>query len=373
MKKIFYVFAAAALCAACSQNVETPVPANQTADDAIGFSAYTSTAVTRGEVIKTADFESAGIGVFAFYQPAANGTAQDFNTYKFSMPDFMYNQKVTYTDSKWSYSPVKYWPNNTYDQVSFFAYAPYEDNKAWEDMGVKTDVNATKLTMSFPIYAEVTAQKDYLFADPVLNQTKQTVTGNISFPFNHITSQVNLQVGVETDAANSTPGEWKDANTVIEVQSITFKGLSDALNYEYTIATSTGNTTVATTKQDITLTAADNFNGDAATINTTNYPADTEWKDLNNANSVLFLAPEALGDVTIVYTVTTEDSSNGQNSSTITNTITKSLSSLTLEAGKAYNLQFLIGMTSVKITSNITDWTNAGNTPVDVPANTTEP
>ena len=44
--------------------------------------------------------------------------------------NFMWNQEVTHDGSSWTYSPVKYWPNETTDgagdeYVTFFAYAPY--------------------------------------------------------------------------------------------------------------------------------------------------------------------------------------------------------------------------------------------------------
>ena len=32
----------------------------------------------------------------------------------------------------WTYSPVKYWPNNKNDKISFFAYAPYETSGSRE-------------------------------------------------------------------------------------------------------------------------------------------------------------------------------------------------------------------------------------------------
>ena len=42
-----------------------------------------------------------------------------------STADYMYNQEVEYS-SDWEYSPIKYWPNNTNDRLSFMAYAPYQ-------------------------------------------------------------------------------------------------------------------------------------------------------------------------------------------------------------------------------------------------------
>lgn len=44
--------------------------------------------------------------------------------------NFMWNQQVTYAATGWSYSPVKYWPNDMTGEegdeyITFFAYAPY--------------------------------------------------------------------------------------------------------------------------------------------------------------------------------------------------------------------------------------------------------
>jgi len=74
-----------------------------------------------------------GFGVFAYY---TSSTAWNSLVPKIQ-PNFMYNQQVYYDASKWTYSPIKYWPNdnatadnagatgNGASKVSFFAYAPY--------------------------------------------------------------------------------------------------------------------------------------------------------------------------------------------------------------------------------------------------------
>ena len=98
-----------------------------------------------------------GFGVFGFYTgtdtyaqyqhttySAVTGGTSSANHY----PNFMYNQQVSWSTDHWTYSPVKYWPNevsttsdddqnnNTSDypsytdgnnggNLSFFAYAPY--------------------------------------------------------------------------------------------------------------------------------------------------------------------------------------------------------------------------------------------------------
>ena len=71
------------------------------------------------------------IGVFGYYHDAsdwATETAAGTN-----IPDFMYNQTVTkQDDGSWTYSPVKYWPNeygsaassDNVDKLSFWGYYP---------------------------------------------------------------------------------------------------------------------------------------------------------------------------------------------------------------------------------------------------------
>lgn len=352
MKKIFFFAAcAAALLTSCSQEEEI-VKADVATDQAINFTAYTQTAnAARGTVVDAAGVDE--IGVFAFYQPAATG---DFTTYKYATPDFMYNQKVADDGTgNWEYSPLKYWPNNAGDKLSFFAYAPYNAAKTWEDLGVKTDVNGTKMTLTFPIYPDVKDQQDYLYAAPVLNQAKQSTTGNVAFTFDHITSQVNLYAGVEVDedpATGDDPMAWSDADTEIEIKSIEFTDLSSSIIY--TIPTGGALTTTFGSKQNIVMSGAD-FVTTAALINTTNYAA-AQYYQLNATDAVMFLAPEAMSKAIMTYTVTTTDAKLPGGKSVITNVAEADLSALTLAAGKVYNLKFLIGMTSVKLTASVNAW-----------------
>lgn len=123
-----------------------------------------------------------GFGVFAYYTGEAkksessvdpedgtygvyrgNGKNDDTNTTGAGSANFMYNQKVenkyvteddASTDTYWTYSPLKYWPNDFSEEgvdmqnpaaqgsgkkgnVSFFAYAPYvETIPASEEWGI---------------------------------------------------------------------------------------------------------------------------------------------------------------------------------------------------------------------------------------------
>ena len=137
MKKYFYLFAAATtmmLTACTTDNVNDVVQNNVKAPQAIAFDTYTS-GITRAAngttgVMTTTTLQTSGFGVFA-QQNAAYAASTGAN--------FMYNQAVSMTSGAWSYTPLKYWPNETgndtgasntatstdVEKLSFFAYAPY--------------------------------------------------------------------------------------------------------------------------------------------------------------------------------------------------------------------------------------------------------
>lgn len=142
MKKIYLFAAAAAMLTACSsEELANQEVAQQSAETPVAFSIYTPRSVTRageaGELTTkiVGDKSKSGFGVFAYY---SNGQKYaEANTY----PNFMYNQRVlgdgdgTTDPTKWTYEPVKYWPNeygkaatsDDVDRVTFFAYAPWTE------------------------------------------------------------------------------------------------------------------------------------------------------------------------------------------------------------------------------------------------------
>lgn len=148
MKKIYLLAAAAALFAACSSSDDLAVkeqPQVQSEPGAVGFDAYLQRATTRagatGDLVNsgaTAELWEEGFGVFGYYTDN-----RDYD--QLAQPNFMYNQwvhKNLVGDTKWTYEPVVYWPNeygnnaisDDNDRVTFFAYAPY----------VKVDVKTGK-------------------------------------------------------------------------------------------------------------------------------------------------------------------------------------------------------------------------------------
>ena len=114
-------------------------------DTPVSFSTYsarTASASPRATKAQHGSYIASGgsfrdndkIGVYAFYHNGALST--DGAWTGSDTPNFMYNQMVECTDagtSSWTYSPVKYWPNETggtvsdhADKLSFWGYYPYD-------------------------------------------------------------------------------------------------------------------------------------------------------------------------------------------------------------------------------------------------------
>jgi len=149
MKKSLFMCATAALVlTACSSEDEIVQSSPQQAN-AVLFDTYTSSATRAGDpagVMTTEKLKTAGkgFGVFAMYQDDANYSST-------LTPNFMFNEHVSWSDG-WTYSPLKYWPNETTndsqdpaatapakDKLSFFAYAPYVSTGAGNTLDVKAD------------------------------------------------------------------------------------------------------------------------------------------------------------------------------------------------------------------------------------------
>ena len=107
-KSLIFAATAAVVLSACAK-VDTYKVSEQ---EAVSFGVYAGKAATKavsgtdyGTVTTTSlQGSSNGFGVFGYYTDAANYASN-------TKANFMYNQQVTYSGSAWTYSPVKYWPN----------------------------------------------------------------------------------------------------------------------------------------------------------------------------------------------------------------------------------------------------------------------
>ena len=151
----------------------------------IGFSGVIT--MTRG----TGKFATAGelknVGVFAYF------THGKFNE-NTAIPNFMYNQLVEkqQDEGTWSYSPVKFWPDNsTTDKISFFAYAPYVNEVENGYLSFQDEGTASGFpVLGYTVPIAVNNQIDFLAATPVMNQNN----GNVTFKLHHTLTKVNVYI-----------------------------------------------------------------------------------------------------------------------------------------------------------------------------------
>ncbi len=148
----------AALSAVSCQESDQPATAGEAAQRPIGFRAEVGEAETRavgdGE-LTTVLLQGRGFGVYCWYTGSAAFTtpkpasARTGSTQPYLM--LMRNQKVTWdaTDGAWGYAPVKYWPQDPTEKLTFRAYAPY------------ADYLLTDATTGMPLLPVVVTKDDY--------------------------------------------------------------------------------------------------------------------------------------------------------------------------------------------------------------------
>ena len=264
-KKFITMVAAAMMFAACSNDADTVKESAELAQNSqeqtpVLFGAYLNRATTRagyeGEVT-LAQLNREGFGVFGYYTDG-----ELFSD--FAKPNFMYNEKVTESSGKWTYEPVKYWPNeyglkaqsDELDRVSFFAYGPYVE--VTPGTGVVTGDNASGIIgmtqntvtgnpyVKYAVSTDPAKQVDFIWGvaaensplpiidgahkvtkgTPFLDLIKPAANEKIKFDFHHALSALNVQVDAlfDVDAAPSTNDV--DAKSKIYIRSITFEGIA---------------------------------------------------------------------------------------------------------------------------------------------------
>ena len=146
-------------------------------ENAIQFGTYVGRdAQGRASVIDDTNLGTLGFGVYAYYTDGAS-----FNESS-STPNFMRNQKVEKTIDGWVYDPLKYWPNESTDKLSFFAYAPYQGTgDAENNLTLSQITNGGIPKVVFSLNQDVEKQEDLLWAIPHLNVQKQNVNSDIKF------------------------------------------------------------------------------------------------------------------------------------------------------------------------------------------------
>lgn len=197
---------AALTLVSCSSDDLDSFSDNSSKNEAISFDGYlgrSAVAVngTRGSVLDKPALQKLTNGAFGVF---GNYSSTDSKT---SVPDFFKNQPVTYKNSKWTYTPLKYWPTN--GKIDFLAYAPY--------------VNGTELTdgskiNNFTVSKTIADQTDLLWAKATgsisadLTSTKEKV----NFHFYHALSRLGYTVKLS--------GDYPSKDVTFTLKKITLAG-----------------------------------------------------------------------------------------------------------------------------------------------------
>ena len=178
---------------------------------------------------------NADFRVFAFYQPGVvddnpavdyTGTWNDLAINHWTS-NFMYNQAVTYAAGHWTYSPVKYWPNNPENTITFWAYSPstyggqsffqlYKANTAvayGNDVPGAPEIQFTTDGTRDLLVSELAEDLSYRGGDPA--------DGVVSLTFNHTMAWVDFAVKKVDDANSYT----------IKLKSITLQNVCQTAIY----------------------------------------------------------------------------------------------------------------------------------------------
>ena len=354
MKKVLIFAAAAIMMVGCSKD---QVVSEMPQDNAINFGMYFGRdAQSRAAIMNTVDLESQSFGVFAYYTD--NGDYQE----GISTPNFMFDQKVTYSAGNWTYSPLKYWPNEAADKLSFFAYAPHTSAS---DPSIVLDgfTNTTKSApfLKYTLAANLANHVDLLWADRtnLKNLTKQKTTEKVHFVFKHALSRIGFKAVAVIDEVNG------DATGNVDTKDPHDKDVAPGTTITIDEIVLTGGFHTGGT-----LSLEDgSWTKDAAANKTYTWGAGklltnpvTKTKEVViEDNSYLTVVPQSIDgnkdlQITVKYTVTTEDTALEGGKSVVQSTVASDAFDFDFKQGYAYNFVLHIGLTSVKFSAEVSDW-----------------
>ena len=368
-KNLFGWFAMAAMLVGTGCSTDEVVN-NYSPENAIQFGTYVGRDVqARVAVTNLDEVKKDGFGVYAHYKKSGSEAAY--------IPNFMNNQSVTWSGTNWTYTPVKYWPNNDGDEITFWAYSPYD--------AANTEKSATAPTFA------IADGTDYVAAQPVTSSKSQVddVDDKVKFTFAHMMSRVGFKVEAiidelehqpetdDTDGTNGDEDEETDATTTaiankttIVVTKVTLNG-SLSKTGTMTWSNNAWTLTAGEAEQTAHVLEATNFANKASyTFSATTDGEGSETKeyklgqkvtvekaDLNNKDSYLMLVPQNVGiNIEVEYSVITQDNNLETGFSCVDNKIKSSDFNFNFVGGQAYNFVLHLGLTSVKLEAEVSDW-----------------
>ena len=340
-----FVMSIAAMAAltlvSCSSDDLDSVSDNSSKNEAISFDGYlgrSAVAVngSRGSVETVTNLQTDGFGVFGKYDAGDGNTSDLFD-----------NQKVTYststppTESKWTYSPLKFWPAN--GKIDFLAYAPYDKStKLTEGSKIK----------DFTVDEDIAKQKDLLWTNDMNHQ----ITGNITtakekvkFQFHHALSRLGYTVTLS--------GDYSSSGATFTVNKITLAGSSDGTSKKAFYKTGTIDLSKIVTKDNTqknkedlskTNTGTGLWTAGTSDDNKQNFDLVSSAQTLDqtgfkSGDNYLFVIPQDFSGTDELYVYVEYTINYGGTTGSVTNKVYKQIKKHFLQ-GNAYMLNLTLGL-----------------------------
>ena len=364
-KKIFMGIAAMAALTlvSCSSDDLDSFSDNSSKNEAISFDGYlgrSAVAVngSRGSVETKETLKTKGFGVFGKYDAGDGKTS-----------DFFVNQKVTYSNSKWTYTPLKYWP--TQGKIDFLAYAPHKE-------GQKLNANTT--TFDFTVAPEAANQIDLLWANAtgqIKTNFEGTTKEKVKFLFKHALSRLGYTVKLS--------GNYSSSDATFTLKKITLAGSPDEITKAF-YTNGTIDLAKTDTKENLskTNTATGLWTATPSADNKQNFTwfkgsyivksSDSKHPTTSEDKDYLFVIPQDFSLTTEsadkLYVIVVYDVTYTTTHTTITNKVYKKLP-IKFEQGKAYMLNFTIGLPiefdiDVDTVSGVENWEEVNDVPGNI-------
>lgn len=331
---------AALTLVSCSSDDLDSFSDNSSKNEAISFDGYlgrSAVAVngTRGSEETVSTLKTNGFGVFGTYTTTDGQASNLFD-----------NQKVTYftsttpTESKWTYSPLKFWPAN--GKIDFLAYAPYDKN---------TTLTGGSKIENFIVDENIAKQKDLLWTNDMNHQ----ITGNITtakekvkFQFHHALSRLGYTVTLS--------GDYSTSGATFTVNKITLAGSSDGTKKAFYKMGTIDLSKIVTkdntekNKEDLSKTNTETglWTAEPSDGNKQNFDLVSSDQPLNQTGiksdkNYLFVIPQDFTGADELYVYVEYTINYGGTTGSVKNTVYKQIKKHFLQ-GKAYMLNLTIGL-----------------------------
>ena len=345
---------AALTLVSCSSDDLDSFSDNSSKNEAISFDGYlgrSAVAVngTRGSEETVNTLKTKGFGVFGKYTPT-EGQASNL----FDNQIVTYSTSTTPTESKWTYSPLKFWPAN--GRIDFFAYAPYDKN---------TTLTENSKIKDFTVDEDIAKQKDLLWTNDMNHQ----ITGNITtakekvkFQFHHALSRLGYTVTLS--------GDYSTSGATFTVNKITLAGSSDGTSKKAFYKKGTIDLSKIVTKdnteqnkKDLSKTNTETGLWTAETSDKQNFDLVSSDQPLNQTGiksdkNYLFVIPQDFTGADELYVYVEYTINYGGTTGSVTNKVYKQIKKHFLQ-GNAYMLNLTLGL-PIEFDVDVTGGVDAG-------------